>query len=172
MGMGWRATAPMAQQSMQIDGDKGDAMFDPTKFGGRPASEVHMHGSHSRGRGADACYAMTKKRQSSERRLVKLVIPPDVTDELIRSTGIRDRKACICPVEGDGSILLWAVDDSGYPVRTLSKCGKGGTSTVVSVESMTDALIERFGKFEHIYLDAMPVDGGRAYKLTPNGRRD
>lgn len=167
-----RMTTPRAQRQTEVDDEKEPEMFDPTKFGGRPADEVSMRVGRMGGRIDCACYAMNKKRSEDAKTYVKLIIPRGLTEEIVRSAGIRDRKACVCPVEGDGSILLWADDGSGYPVRTLSKLDKGGTSTVVSIEGMTDALIERFGRFEHLYLDAMPVDGGRAYKLTPNGRRD
>ncbi len=157
-------TLGMAQMALN-DKKKEIGMFDPTKFGGRPADEMCLRN----GRTLDASTCFTIHRDGK----LRLMVSPENARIVIESLGVEDGYFCICPVEREGALLVWKADDSGYPKRKLSKCfDSDNTSSTMSVEVLKDAIVTKFGEFKHIYLDVMPIDGGRAFKLMPNGRRD
>ena len=142
-------------------------MFDPTQFGGdvtvcrRSARKVKNRRSrfvvHKGGHGA---------------LRVKLYVSADDMATVRSLFGEEIERICVCPVPQEGAMLLWPDDGSGiYATRTLSSNGNT-KATVLSIESMSQPIIDKYGEFNHVYLDMQTIADGQAVKFSPNGMRD
>lgn len=140
-------------------------MFDPRDFGG----DVTMcrrnarRAKHNRSR-----FVIHKGGRDALR--VKLYVSAADMSTIRSLFGAEIERICVAPVPQEGAILLWP-EDGVYPSRALSKSGCAGAS-VISIETMSQTIIDKFGEFGHVYLDMQTIADGQAVKFSPNGMRD